>query len=327
MIWYGAFLLTLGIASALANQKLHPLSDEFIEALNSKQSTWKAKRNFEIEDYDLFKVLASGVKKSTTPSVHRKIADVTADIPESFDSREAWPDCADIIGLIRDQSRCGSCWAFAAVESMSDRICIHSNATRKILISSEDLLTCSDAGGCDGGWPEFAWLAWEDGIVTGGLHNRTDQGCQSYFLAPCDDHPNKCRNYVDTPDCKTVCDDSSLKYTEEKTYGKDVASFSGEQKIQQEIIKNGPVEATFSVFSDFASYGSGIYQYTDGDYEGGHAVKIIGWGVENEVKYWLIANSWNERWGENGYFRIIRGQDEVGIEGDITSGLPDFSKF
>lgn len=72
---------------------------------------------------------------------------------------------------------------------------------------------------------------------------------------------------------------------------------------------------------------SGIYQRTTDDYEGGHAVKIVGWGVENDVKYWLIANSWNERWGENGYFRILRGVDEVGIESNIDAGLPDFTKF
>lgn len=72
---------------------------------------------------------------------------------------------------------------------------------------------------------------------------------------------------------------------------------------------------------------SGIYQRTTDDYEGGHAVKIVGWGVENDIKYWLVANSWNERWGENGYFRILRGVDEVGIESNIDAGLPDFTKF
>lgn len=61
---------------------------------------------------------------------------------------------------------------------MSDRICIHSNATRKVLVSAQALLTCGDAGGCDGGWPIYAWLSWQqDGIVTGGLYNNTEQVC------------------------------------------------------------------------------------------------------------------------------------------------------
>lgn len=47
------------------------------------------------------------------------------DIPENFDSAENWPGC-ESIKEVRDQSTCGSCWAFGAVEAMSDRICIAS---------------------------------------------------------------------------------------------------------------------------------------------------------------------------------------------------------
>jgi len=47
-------------------------------------------------------------------------------IPTEFDSRTAWPKC-ESIKEVRDQSDCGSCWAFGAAEAMSDRICIHSN--------------------------------------------------------------------------------------------------------------------------------------------------------------------------------------------------------
>ncbi|RCN47335.1 hypothetical protein ANCCAN_06623, partial [Ancylostoma caninum] len=34
------------------------------------------------------------------------LSDDDEDIPESFDSRTAWPECRDIIGDIRDQSNC-----------------------------------------------------------------------------------------------------------------------------------------------------------------------------------------------------------------------------
>lgn len=56
--------------------------------------------------------------------------------------------------------------------------------------------------------------------------------------------------------------------------------------------------------------------------KGGHAVKIIGWGVEDNVPYWLVANSWNTDWAENGYFRILRGKNECGIEESVVAGAP-----
>jgi len=45
---------------------------------------------------------------------------------------------------------------------------------------------------------------------------------------------------------------------------------------------------------------TGVYQHVTGAMLRGHAVKIIGWGVEKDVPYWLVANSWNSDWGDNG---------------------------
>merc|ERR1712117_68495 len=60
---------------------------------------------------------------------------------------------------------------------------------------------------------------------------------------------------------------------------------------------------------------SGIHRKHKGDQqEGGHAVKIVGWGKQGKNEYWTVANSWNTDWGEDGFFRIRRGHDECGIE-------------
>ena len=56
---------------------------------------------------------------------------------------------------------------------------------------------------------------------------------------------------------------------------------------------------------------------------GGHAIRILGYGVENGEKYWLCANSWNEEWGDNGYIKIRRGTDECGIESQGVAGQVD----
>ncbi|CAH2248757.1 tubulointerstitial nephritis antigen-like [Pelobates cultripes] len=80
------------------------------------------------------------------------------------------------------------------------------------------------------------------------------------------------------------------------------------------------------VHEDFFLYKSGIYKHTDvansrskiHQMSGFHSVKIVGWGVttesEKQQKFWIVANSWGRKWGENGYFRILRGENHCGIE-------------
>jgi cathepsin B len=58
------------------------------------------------------------------------------------------------------------------------------------------------------------------------------------------------------------------------------------------------------------NYKSGVYKHVTGSLLGGHAVKVVGWGVEGQTKYWIAANSWSATWGENGFFRIEEGQCE-----------------
>ena len=97
--------------------------------------------------------------------------------------------------------------------------------------------------------------------------------------------------------------------------------------MMQEIYDNGSIEASFTVYEDFVTYSSGVYQHVTGNSLGGHSIKIIGWGVENDVKYWLCANSWNAEWGDKGFFKIIRGTNECGLEKSVVAGLfnPDYS--
>jgi hypothetical protein len=90
-------------------------------------------------------------------------------LPTAFDARTNWPQCKSI-GEIRDQSDCGSCWAFGAVEAASDRVCIGTGGRNQAHLSAEDLLSCcwSCGMGCDGGDPGAAW-DWmkSTGVVTG----------------------------------------------------------------------------------------------------------------------------------------------------------------
>jgi len=47
----------------------------------------------------------------------------------------------------------------------------------------------------------------------------------------------------------------------------------------------------------------GVYQHVAGEVQRSHAMKMFGWGVENGTPYWLVANSWNTDWGDNGMLR------------------------
>ncbi|EPB68440.1 papain family cysteine protease [Ancylostoma ceylanicum] len=152
--------------------------------------------------------------------------------------------------------------------------------------------------------------------------------CKPYEISPCGHHKNEtyygeCNDLAETPKCLRKCQDGYPKsYKDDKIFGKTAYAVPGSvSAIQRDIMKNGPVVAAFTVYSDFMQYKSGIYKHTVGGEEGGHAVKIIGWGSENGVPYWIIANSWNSDWGEDGFFRMIRGENDCGIEENIVAGL------
>ena len=76
------------------------------------------------------------------------------------------------------------------------------------------------------------------------------------------------------------------------------------------------------MYDDFQVYESGIYQHDDSvkGYITNHDIKIIGYGEENGVKYWIVSNSWNDSWGEKGFFRILRGVNNIGIETSAYAG-------
>jgi len=227
---------------------------------------------------------------------------VTA-IPKDFDARTNWKG---LIHPIRNQQRCGSCWAFSASEVMSDRVAIAQKKASPVL-SPEDMVSCDHSDmGCQGGMLPNAWKYIKNtGLLT--------DSCFPYGAGG-----------GNAPACETKCADGS-PFT--RTKAKSVGAINGVENMQKELMTNGPVQVAFKVYKSFMSYKSGVYSKHFWELlpEGGHAVKVIGWGTESGTDYWLVANSWDTTWGDEGLFKIKRGTNECGIEtmGPPYAGLPD----
>merc|ERR1712048_360190 len=314
--------------------------EEMAHHVNSLQTSWQAEAPAKFGSFnDVRNYL--GAKLSTDEGYEQVLApkpdnfdSFSGDIPTDFDVRTAFPDCAEVSGFIGDQSSCGSCWAFGSTMAFNDRHCIATG--NKILLSTED--TTANCGflhcfsmGCGGGHPGAAWDWFRGtGVVTGGGYDKIGAGetCAPYSLAPCAHHVPATEKYPACPSDEyptpslSKCTESSYgkSYSADKIKASDSYSLNGIQAIQADMVQYGSATAAFTVYDDFPTYKSGVYKKTSNNQLGGHAVKLLGWGTENGEDYWLVANSWNEQWGDNGTFKIRRGTNECGIEGQVSAG-------
>jgi len=300
----GAALYELAPGSTKVNDP------EVIASLNAEEgSLWHAatQKFFEgmtFEDSRVF--LGARISEHLNETFpERSYTMANDDLPTEFDSRKQWPG---LIHPIRDQEQCGSCWAFSASEVLSDRVAIVTGKPSPAL-SPEDLVSCDQKdSGCNGGYLDRAWQY----LVTTGA---VTDSCWPYQAGS-----------GRAPKCRNTCVDGEA-FT--RTHAKNAYAINGAADMQKDLVQNGPIQVAFMVYRSFMSYHSGIYHKKKKEKtpEGGHAVKIVGYGTVGKHQYWLVANSWNTDWGEDGFFRILRGHNECGLEkqGSAYAGLPAVS--
>ncbi len=202
-------------------------------------------------------------------------------VPSAYDWRNASGN--NYVTPVRDQGNCGSCWAFAATAALESKALITFHlAGTDLNLSEQILLSCGGAGSCNGGSPTSA-----------SSYFRTT----GTYLETC--YPYTAQNGT----CNSACSNwqGSAYKLNSWSYVSSGAPPSA-AALKSAIYANGPIVTVFDVYTDFYSYRSGVYSYTNGDYEGGHAVLIVGWNDADGA--FIVKNSWGTRWGESGFFRI-----------------------
>jgi C1A family cysteine protease len=80
-------------------------------------------------------------------------------------------------------------------------------------------------------------------------------------------------------------------------------------EAQQQILLHGGFVSKFDIYSDFRDWfrsrasKTGIYKPNKkAQLEYGHAVFVVGYDDENS--FWVVKNSWSQKFGDNGFFRV-----------------------
>ncbi|XP_069088993.1 cathepsin K-like [Pleurodeles waltl] len=181
------------------------------------------------------------------------------------------------VTAIKDQGRCGSCWAFAAVGSLESRHCIKTGELFEM--SEQELVDCDqEDGGCCGGFPYSAFR----------------------FISQHGIMPSKKYKYKGR--------DGSCRLRHSKTVPMNMSKFyelNGEDSMAAAVAYDGPITVGFAVTNTFYYYSEGIYEEEDCP-DANHAIIIVGYGEENHEDYWIIKNSWGHYWGDRGYAKVRR---------------------
>ncbi len=219
-------------------------------------------------------------------------------IPTSFD----WRKHGNVVGPVKNQEQCGSCWAFSAVGALESQVTKVTGSP--VVLSEQEMVDCVKnvlspdkssecCYGCMGGemYAVYQYL----------LDNKSEDDTEKQYPYQAVDQ-----------NCKVL--PSTVK-TKLKNY---VALPVDEESIKTALYKQGPISVGVNANQDWQLYSKGIYnpsvqECDPSPYSMDHGVIIVGYGSEKGQKYWIVRNSWGADWGEQGYIRLARGTNACGV--------------
>lgn len=209
--------------------------------------------------------------------------DSAVKLPKFLDYRKK-----GMVTPVKDQGSCGSCWAFSSAGALEGQL---AKTTGQLVdLSPQNLVDCvKENQGCGGGYMTNAFQYVEE---NGGIDSEEaypyvgeDEQCRynSSGMAA------ECKGYKEVP----VGDERALAVA---------------------LFKAGPVSVGIdATLSTFQFYTRGVYYDRNCNPDDiNHAVLAVGFGVTGKgKKYWIVKNSWSERWGKEGYILMARNRGNL----------------
>lgn len=234
--------------------------------------------------------------KSERKRVPHKTINKLSDLPDSVDWRTQ-----GVVTPVKDQGHCGSCWSFAAAETIESHWALAKDqlwelSEQQILDCTSNPNHCGGSGGCEGGTAEVAFAS----VISAG-------GISTEWTYPYQSHAGN-----DFPKCGLLSN-----FTPSVKISSYVVLPENEYLPLLTAAAAGPVAISVDA-STWRFYASGVYNgcnQTNPDLD--HAVQLVGYGTENGSDFWLVRNSWTPAWGEAGYIKLLR-TSEVQCGTDLT---------
>ena len=203
--------------------------------------------------------------------------------PSAYDLRDVGG--SNFVTAIRDQGACGSCVAFGSCAAVEGTLSVQENdADPDVDLSEAYLFYCvaaSQGSTCADGWyPKVA------------LATLQQQGTPDESGFPYTAGDQEC----------AACSDWEARAT--KISGWHPLQTPAEMKAW--ISSRGPIVGSMKVYEDFEHYRGGTYRHVAGRDVGGHCICLVGY--DDQQGHWIGKNSWDTRWGEDGFFRIAYGE-------------------